>query len=92
MNDHKDMNTAFVKSLVKEMEDKPKAEKEEKTTAFKAGLVFGTIVVAAGTLCLEAALFALVANVLGWKLTFLQGLSIAALFEFISLRFIRRDS
>ena len=86
-------DTDFIKDLVKDIGGKAKEEKStEPTQAFKVGLVMGSIVVAVGTLCLEGALFALVATTLGWKITFLQGLSIAGLFEFISLRFLRRDS
>ena len=89
MNDHKNMNAEFVKSLMKDRDIETKAEVEKPTRAFKIGLVAGTIVVAAGTLCLEAAAIAFVANFLGWSISFLQGLSIAALFEYLSLRFMK---
>ena len=83
-------DTDFIKDLVKDLEADKKAETPaEPTRAFKLGVMMGGVVVAVGTLCLEAALFALVATTLGWPITFLQGLSIAALFEFISLRFLR---
>ena len=86
-------DTDFIKDLVKDLEGDKKAETPaEPTRAFKLGVMMGGVVVAVGTLCLEAALFALVATTLGWPITFLQGLSIAALFEFISLRFLRSDS
>jgi len=86
-------DTDFIKDLVKDIGGEKKEEKAaEPTRAFKLGVAAGAVVVAVGTLCLEGALFALVATTLGWKLTFLQGLSIAGLFEFISLRFLRSDS
>jgi len=85
-------DTDFIKDLVKDIGGEKTEKVAEPTKAFKIGLVLGTIVVGVGTLCLEGALFALVATALGWKLTFLQGLSIAALFEFVSLRFLRGDS
>ena len=86
-------DTDFIKDLVKDLEGDKKAETpSEQTRWFKLGVMMGGVVVAVGTLCLEAALFALVATTLGWPITFLQGLSIAALFEFISLRFLRSDS
>ena len=89
MNDHKNMNVEFVKSLMKDRDIETGAEVEEPTQAFKIGLVVGTITVAVGTLCLEAAAIAFVANFLGWSISFLQGLSIAALFEYLSLRFMK---
>ena len=86
-------DTDFIKDLVKDIGGETKEEKPaEPTRAFKIGMFVGGAVVAVGTLCLEAALFALVATTLGWPITFLQGLSIAALFEFISLRLLRSDS
>ena len=86
-------DTDFIKDLVKDLGGKEKEEVQtEPSKAFKIGVIAGGVIVAVGTLCLEAALFALVATTLGWKITFLQGLSIAALFEFISLRFLRSDS
>ena len=90
MNDHKDMSTDFVKDLMGDLKVEPKPKAED-SKAFKVGIIAGSVLVAVGTLCLEGALFALVATVLGWKLTFLQGLSIAALFEFLSLRLMRVD-
>lgn len=89
MNDHKNMNAEFVKSLMKDRDIETEAEVKEPTRAFKIGLVVGTITVAVGTLCLEAAAIAFVANFLGWSISFLQGLSIAALFEYLSLRFMK---
>ena len=89
MNDHKNMNAEFVKSLMKDRGIETEAEVKEPTRAFKIGLVVGTITVAVGTLCLEAAAIAFVANFLGWSISFLQGLSIAALFEYLSLRFMK---
>jgi hypothetical protein len=85
-------DTDFIKNLVKDIGEEKVEKPAETSRAFKIGVIAGGVVVAIGTLCLEAALFALVATTLGWKLTFLQGLSIAALFEFVSLRFLRSDS
>lgn len=84
-------NTDFIKDLVNDIKEEKKPKEPEASKAFKIGMWVGGAVVAVGTLCLEGALFALVATTLGWKLTFLQGLSIAALFEFLSLRLIRVD-
>jgi hypothetical protein len=85
-------DTDFIKSLVKDVKTEKKEVEKEPSKAFRYGVIAGTILVGVGTLCLEGALFALVATTLGWKLTFLQGLSIAALFEFLALRMMRRDS
>jgi hypothetical protein len=89
MNDHNNMNAEFVKSLMKDRGIETETEVKEPTRSYKIGLVVGTITVAVGTLCLEAAAIAFVANFLGWSISFLQGLSIAALFEYLSLRFIK---
>ena len=83
-------DTEFIRDLVKDLGgEKKEVAPVEPSKSYKVGLVVGTIVVAVGTLCLEGAAIAFVANFLGWGITFLQGLSIAALFEYLSLRFMK---
>ena len=78
------MSTEFIKGLV---EDVSSGEQEEKPTkGFLAGYAAGVFLVAVGTFALEGLLFAGVASLLGWPLSFLQGLGIAAVFELVMLR------
>ena len=82
--ERKVMSTKFIKGLV---EDVSSGEQEEKPTkGFLAGYAAGVFLVAVGTFALEGLLFAGVASLLGWPLSFLQGLGIAAVFELVMLR------
>jgi len=77
------MSTDFMKNLIDDLNE----ETEEKPTkAYVAGFAGGMILVALGTFALEGLLIAAVATSLGWGLSFMQGLGIAALFELVMLR------
>ena len=76
------MTSDFLKDLV----DDVKEVEEEPTQAFKVGFVAGSFLAALGVFALEGLLIAAVATSLGWGLSFLQGIGIAALFELVMLR------
>lgn len=79
------MTSEFMKSLVEEV-DGERAKERRPTKAFTAGYVAGMLLVAVGTFAIEGLLFAGVASLLGWPLSFLQGLGLAAMFELVVLR------
>ena len=78
------MSTKFIKGLVEEVSSEEQEETPSK--GFLAGYAAGVFLVAVGTFALEGLLFAGVASLLGWPLSFLQGLGIAAVFELVMLR------
>jgi len=82
--ERKVMTTKFIKGLVEDVSSEQK--EEQPTRAFLAGYAAGVFLVALGTFALEGLLFAGVASLLGWQLSFLQGLGIAAVFELVMLR------
>ena len=78
------MSTKFIKGLVEDVSSEQQEEKP--SNGFLAGYAAGVFLVAVGTFALEGLLFAGVASLLGWQLSFLQGLGIAAVFELVALR------
>ena len=78
------MTTNFIKGLVEDVSSEQQEEKPSR--GFLAGYAAGVFLVAIGTFAIEGLLFAGVATLLGWQLSFLQGLGIAAVFELIMLR------
>jgi hypothetical protein len=76
------MKSDFLRELV----DDVKEVEEQPTQAFKVGFAAGSILVSLGVFALEGILIASVATSLGWGLSFLQGLGVAALFELVMLR------
>jgi hypothetical protein len=79
------VTTDFIKDLVGEV-DSDRAKEKRPTRAFTAGYAAGLLLVAVGTFAIEGLLLAAVATLLGWPLSFLQGLGLAALFELVVLR------
>ena len=78
------MRSDFLRNLVEDV--KEVEEEQEPTPAFKVGFAAGSILVALGVFALEGLLIAVVATSLGWGLSFVQGLGIAALLELVTLR------
>ena len=72
----------FMRELVEDVSN----DKAKPTKAFTTGYVAGMFLVAVGSFALEGLLLAAVATLLGWPLSFLQGLGLAALFELVVLR------
>lgn len=78
------MSTKFIKGLVEDVSSEQ--QEERPTKGWLAGYAAGVFLVAIGTFAIEGLLFAGVATLLGWQLSFLQGLGIAAVFELVMLR------
>jgi hypothetical protein len=86
INGSKAMNSDFIKDLVDDVKDFEEGEKVP-TKSFAIGYAAGAIIVALGMFALEGFIFAAVATLLGWPLSFLQGLGIATIMELLLVRF-----
>ena len=79
------MSSEFMRDLVEDVGSE-RAKEKRPTVSFRAGFAAGVFLVAVGTFVIEGLLLAGVATLLGWPLSFLQGLGLAALFELVVLR------
>ena len=78
-----EMKHDFVKEIIAKKEEQ---KSEEPSNSFKVGFVLGSALVIAGSVCLEALFFMAMLSILGFPLTFLKCLAIAATVEFISFK------
>ena len=78
------MRSDFLRDLVDDVKEAEEGQKP--TPAFQVGFAAGSILAALGVFALEGLLIAAVATSLGWGLSFIQGLGIAALMELVTLR------
>jgi hypothetical protein len=83
------MTSSFIKDIMDKNTDTAEPEKDdsgESSVGFKAGFIIGSVLVVAGSICLEALFFMAVLSILGLPLTFLKCLAIAASVEFLSFK------